>query len=81
VPGQGRGIYLQHKHAPSRNDIKVIIIAMPATAADYAATLYDKLHQADAHTLDWIAVDCPPNTADWEAVQDRLTRASSSGIG
>jgi L-threonylcarbamoyladenylate synthase len=78
VPSQGSGIYLQHRHTPSRNDIE--IIAMPATATGYAAVLYDKLHQADAHTLDWIAVDCPPHTPDWEAVHDRLTRASSCGI-
>jgi hypothetical protein len=33
---------------------------MPSTAVEYAATLYDKLHQADAHGRDWIAVDLPP---------------------
>ncbi|HWZ82607.1 MAG TPA: L-threonylcarbamoyladenylate synthase [Terriglobales bacterium] len=77
VPSQGSGIYLQHQHPPSRADIEVIVIAMPATATGYAAALYDKLHQADTHAPDWIAVDCPPHTPDWEAVHDRLTRASS----
>jgi L-threonylcarbamoyladenylate synthase len=74
VPAQGRGTYLQRKHAPSRSDIT--IVRMPSTAAEYAAVLYDKLHQTDAAGHDWIAVDAPPDTSDWEAVRDRLRRAS-----
>ncbi len=76
VPDQGNGIYLRHKHAPGRTDIAVI--QMPSTAADYAAALYDKLHDADAASRDWIAVDVPPNTPEWEAVHDRLRRAASN---
>ena len=75
VPDQGRGIYLQHKRPPSRKDIE--IVRMPIDAVDYAAALYDKLHEADAVHSDWIAVDAPPDTSDWEAVNDRLSRASS----
>lgn len=75
VPAKGRGVYLQRQHPPSRTDI--ITIKMPLTAADYAAALYDKLHQADEAALDWIAVDSPPETADWEAIQDRLRRAAA----
>jgi L-threonylcarbamoyladenylate synthase len=75
VPGQGKGIYLQHKHAPSRPGIAVM--QMPSTAADYAAALYDKLHAADAADYDWIVVDAPPDSAEWEAVRDRLRRAAS----
>ena len=75
LPDQGKGIYLQHQHPPSREDIKTI--QMPAAAADYAAALYHTLHQADSANYDWIAVDAPPDTAEWEAIQDRLRRAAS----
>ena len=77
VPEHGKGIFLQHTNPPQRSDIKVI--QMPTAAADYAAVLYEKLHQADEDSADWIAVDLPPNTPEWEAVQDRLRRAASRG--
>ena len=74
VPDQGNGIYLQHQHPPVRSGIA--IVQMPSAAAEYAAVLYDKLHGADAGGYDWIAVDAPPETPDWEAIRDRLRRAS-----
>lgn len=76
LPDQGQGIYLRHQHPPSRAN--VIIHQMPQSAADYAAVLYEVLHQADAGNYNWIAVDLPPNTPDWEAVHDRLRRAASN---
>lgn len=75
VPEHGNGIYLQHLHLPTRADVAVI--EMPISATDYAAALYDTLHRADQTGRDWIAVDLPPNTPEWEAVQDRLCRAAS----
>ena len=53
------------------------ILQMPIAPADYAAALYDKLHQADEANADWIAVDLPPDTPEWEAVNDRLRRAAT----
>ena len=76
VPEQGRGIYLQHAHAATRPNVTTI--QMPTAAADYAAALYEKLHQSDEANADWIAVDLPPNEPEWEAVQDRLHRAASN---
>lgn len=75
VPDQGKGIYLQHKHAPHRSDIAVM--QMPSSAAEYAAALYEKLHQADDAGHDWIAVDLPPEAPEWGAIHDRLIRAST----
>jgi L-threonylcarbamoyladenylate synthase len=75
VPAQGNGIYLQYQQPPSRSG--TAIVQMPSTPAEYAAALYDKLHRADAAGYDWIAVDAPPETPDWEAVRDRLYRAAS----
>ena len=72
---KGQGIYLQHQHLPSRAD--VAIRAMPQSAVEYAAVLYETLHQADNGNYDWIAVDLPPATPEWEAIQDRLKRAAN----
>lgn len=77
LPEQGRGIYLQRANAPDR-DVKTI--QMPTNAADYAAVLYSKLHEADEGTSDWIAVDLPPDAPEWEAVHDRLRRAAAKGV-
>ena len=75
LPDRGRrGIYLQHRHPPRRN--KVAIRQMPPSAGGYAAALYQALHQADDGNYDWIAVDLPPDTPEWEAIHDRLTRAA-----
>jgi L-threonylcarbamoyladenylate synthase len=76
LPEQGRGIYLQHRHPPDRTDVPAR--QMPDSAVDYAAALYHELHEADAGNYDWIAVDPPPSTPDWEAVHDRLRRAASN---
>jgi L-threonylcarbamoyladenylate synthase len=71
----GRGVYLQHRHAPNRLDLA--IEQMPDTADEYAARIYEVLHRADEAAYDWIAVDLPPRTPEWEAVHDRLKRAAS----
>jgi L-threonylcarbamoyladenylate synthase len=50
---------------------------MPANPAEYAARLYGTLHQLDLEQLDWIAIECPDDTLEWEAVLDRLKRAAT----
>lgn len=75
VPGPGRGIYLQHTNPP---DGSATVSQMPHSASAYAATLYGRLHEADEGNFDWIAVDVPPDTPEWEAIHDRLRRAATS---
>ncbi|MGB6386522.1 MAG: L-threonylcarbamoyladenylate synthase [Terriglobales bacterium] len=75
LPEEGKGIYLQHEHQPSRTNIE--IHQMPQSATDYAAALYDVLHQADAGNYTWIAVDLPPSSPEWEAIHDRLRRGAT----
>jgi L-threonylcarbamoyladenylate synthase len=75
LPDQGQGIYLRHQNAALFESVQTI--QMPAAASDYAAALYGVLHRADAANLDWIAVDLPPATPEWEAIQDRLRRAAT----
>jgi len=61
LPPSGRGICLQ----------------MPSEPREYAAVLYERLHEADAEGWDWIAIEQPPSTEEWSAIRDRLERASS----
>lgn len=51
-------------------------VRMPLDAAPYAAELYRVLHQLDAENWPWIAVEMPPDTPDWSAIRDRLSRAA-----
>jgi L-threonylcarbamoyladenylate synthase len=48
---------------------------MPADPQAYAAALYETLHRLDAQSLDWIAIEPPPDTPEWAGILDRLRRA------
>jgi len=76
VPQEGSGAYLQINHPPKHTVSEVIV--MPNHAEEYAASLYRVLHDLDAKGYDWIAVETPGSGTEWEAVLDRLRRASSS---
>ena len=56
--------------------ILTVLACMPARAEEYAAQLYGKLHEMDREGFDWIAVEWPPGTREWDAVRDRLMRAA-----
>jgi len=53
-------------------------LVAPATAAEYARRLYALLHQLDASGAQRLLVTQPPPGEDWEAVHDRLRRASTA---
>jgi len=76
VPAQGSGAYLQIK-CPPRISVREVV-AMPNHATEYATQLYGALHALDAKGYDWIAVETPEPGIEWEAVLDRLRRASAS---
>jgi L-threonylcarbamoyladenylate synthase len=54
-------------------------IPLPADPERYAARLYDELHRFDQVDIDRIVVTLPPDTPEWTAVRDRLTRAAAIG--
>jgi L-threonylcarbamoyladenylate synthase len=56
-------------------------IPMPSTPEQYAARLYGELHKFDEVGIDRIIVTLPPDTPEWAAVRDRLTRAALSNAG
>jgi L-threonylcarbamoyladenylate synthase len=73
LPQRGRGAYLWHRHPAGA----ALLVRMPSTPQEYAAALYRTLHDLDRQRLDWIAVEAPPDDAEWAAINDRLMRASS----
>lgn len=75
LPESGAGAYLQLHHRP-RGEVRELV-NMSSDPAQYASHLYRVLHELDARAYDWIAVDAPPDTPDWEAVRDRLQRAAT----
>jgi len=72
LPREGRGAYLwlEHDARAGRS------LHMPGRPEEYAARLYEKLHELDVDGWDWIAVELPPNRKEWIAIRDRLTRAA-----
>ena len=48
---------------------------MPREPQAYAQRLYAALRELDAAGCERILVESPPETAEWDAVRDRLRRA------
>jgi L-threonylcarbamoyladenylate synthase len=74
VPESGKGVYLQLRSQPVCD---ARVVAMPGNPREYAARLYAVLHDLDDSGYDWIAVEAPDQTPEWEGVLDRLRRASA----
>ena len=51
--------------------------SMPSDPERYAAELYAVLHEIDREGWDRIVIEMPPDTPEWAAVRDRLTRAAA----
>ena len=56
---------------------RVARVRFPGSPGEVAARLYAELHGLDAAGYDRLIVLLPPNTDDWRAVRDRLTRAAA----
>ncbi|MGB2664379.1 MAG: L-threonylcarbamoyladenylate synthase [Candidatus Acidiferrum sp.] len=72
LPETGRGAYLWISHEAGAAEM----VHMPGEPEAYAAQFYRLLHELDRRGLDWIAVEFPPETREWAAIRDRLTRAA-----
>jgi L-threonylcarbamoyladenylate synthase len=68
-------LYLGTVTRPGRGVVLRLGREMPGDPAGYAAALYETLHRLDSEGLDWIAIEAPPDTAEWAGVLDRLHRA------
>jgi len=56
---------------------RLVIVQMPQNAAGYASALYARLHELDALGVTRIVVDNLPESEEWMAIRDRLSRAST----
>jgi L-threonylcarbamoyladenylate synthase len=54
-----------------------MIISMPQEPAGYARRIYAALHEADRSDTSVILIEQPPETPEWHAIRDRLTRAAA----
>ena len=52
-------------------------VVMPASAADYGSRLYAALRELDESGVEVILIERPPQEPSWEAVLDRLRRATT----
>lgn len=73
-PGQAVALWTRQP-PPERAD--TFWRRQPADAETAARHLYDTLHQLDALGVQTILVEMPPDTPEWRAVRDRLTRAAA----
>lgn len=55
---------------------KATLVQMPADPVAYGAILFTELHRMDDAGIKTIVVEEPPHEAGWDAVWDRLRRAS-----
>ncbi|MEQ9009909.1 L-threonylcarbamoyladenylate synthase [Algiphilus sp.] len=65
------------RRGPQCTTSRAAWIEMPDQPAPFAQALYSALRQADAACPDRILVERPPDTAGWEAISDRLQKAST----
>ena len=54
-----------------------MVIRMPQEPAGYAQRIYAALHEADRSDTSVILIEQPPETPEWHAIRDRLTRAAA----
>jgi len=74
IPENGRGAYIAFTGAAVPKGTRTVFL--PPNPAAYAAALYATLHELDREGFEWIAVEKPPEEPAWQAVLDRLQRAS-----
>ena len=72
---RGRHVLLA-LNLPDGESHEVTSIAMPQEPAEYARRLYAALRQADGLGADAILIELPPEEPQWEAVRDRISRAT-----
>ena len=72
-PAEGRSAWVWwNAELPATRSVR-----MPGDATSYASKLYEVLHMLDGEGWEKIVVEPVPETVEWEAVRDRLTRAAA----
>lgn len=78
LAGQNKRIGLLSYTGQIQNNSQVHSIQMPRSAPDYGKMLYAALHELDELQLDAILVEKLPDTEEWRAINDRLSKATIS---
>ncbi|MBC8094524.1 MAG: threonylcarbamoyl-AMP synthase, partial [Akkermansiaceae bacterium] len=68
---------IAHTRIPSGEGFGSVSV-IPHDAEAFARALYAELHRCDEADAELIIVEAPPETAEWQAVTDRLNRAAAS---
>lgn len=77
---RGTGVIAVYARAPLRSRARAVLLQrMPDDAALAGRELFATLRSFDAQGASLIWVEDPPATPAWEAVRDRLQRASAAG--
>jgi L-threonylcarbamoyladenylate synthase len=53
------------------------VYQLPLDPDQYAARIYAALHDLDSAGLPWIAVEALPESHEWDALRDRISRAKA----
>ena len=61
----------------SERGLRVACVNISGEPVEYAEALYAILHEFDRGHYDLLVVEMPPDTPEWAAVRDRLTRAAA----
>ena len=75
-PKPVRAMIIAHTGIPTSNSAFQVKV-LPREPASFAQAIYSALHQGDAEGADLIVVEAPPETPEWQAISDRLRRASA----
>jgi L-threonylcarbamoyladenylate synthase len=68
---------IAHTNIPSGRGFGRVAV-IPRDAQVFAQAIYAELHACDDAGAEWIVVEEPPETNEWQAIRDRLKRAESS---
>ena len=66
---------IAHTHIPSGKDFSSVSV-IPHDAEAFARALYAQFHESDEAGAESIIVEQVPDTQEWRAIADRLTRAA-----
>jgi len=68
---------IAHRCVPSGKGFGRVGV-MPADANAFARAIYAELHRCDEEGAQFIVVEAVPETAEWQAINDRLRRAAAA---
>lgn len=77
LAAQGQRVAVVELSIDHPDSLRLFHFSMPKQATAYARALYATLRHSDSAHFDRILVEAPPQTADWQAVHDRLRRAAT----